>query len=120
MRTKPIVNTKRGPESIIQSALVDFLRIRQWVVKETHGNMYQHGFPDLYIAKRNFGSRWVEVKNPAKYEFTPAQLEYFPMLTGAGVGIWILVAATQEEYDKLFQPPNWYQYLPVMANIKRS
>ena len=24
-----------------------------------------------------------------------------------GIGIWILTAATQAEYDKLFGPPNW-------------
>lgn len=120
MRTKPTINHTRGPERIIQDALIDFLRIRQWIVKETHGNMYQHGFPDLYIAKRNFGTRWVEVKNPEKYEFTAAQLEFFPMLTGAGVGIWILTAVTEVEYAKLMQPANWWQYLSAFANQKRS
>jgi hypothetical protein len=27
-----------------------------------------------------------------------------------GIGIWILTAATQAEYDKLFAPPNWCDY----------
>jgi hypothetical protein len=27
-----------------------------------------------------------------------------------GIGIWILTAATQAEYDKLFRPPNWRAY----------
>lgn len=107
------INTARGPERIIQDAIKDFLAVRGWVVMETHGNMYQCGFPDLYIAHRDFGAKWVEVKNPKAYAFTPAQDEYFHKLASCKVPIWILVAATDNEYRKLFGPPNWYTYLPV-------
>jgi hypothetical protein len=40
-----------------------------------------------------------------------------------GIGIWILTAANQEQYDKLFGLPNWMDYwkaswaLPTVADI---
>lgn len=106
-----IVNTKKGPERIIQDALKDFLEKRGWFVVETHGNMYQVGLPDLWITHKRYGQRWVEVKNPVQYCFTPAQLRMFPKYRENGAGIWILVAATEYEYEKLFKPPNWGEYL---------
>lgn len=101
----------KGPEAEIQQALIKELRYREWFVKETHGNMYQQGFPDLYCRHLTYGERWVEVKNPVKYSFTPAQIKDFPMFTAYGAGIWILTAATQVEIDKLLRPPNWREYL---------
>lgn len=106
-----LFKAKEGPEAKIQRELIDFLKVRDWLVKETHGNIYQFGFPDLYAAHRKYGQRWVEVKNATKYEFTPAQLEFFPQLVAHGIGVWILVAATEAEYEKLFKPCNWYHYL---------
>ncbi len=100
-----------GPERRIQDSLIDFLKMRDWLVKETHGNIYQYGFPDLYCAHLKYGQRWVEVKNPVSYSFTPAQLEFFPKLAAAGVGVWVLTAATVVEYEKLFKQPNYYHYL---------
>jgi hypothetical protein len=76
--------------------------------------MFQSGFPDLFCCHKSYGIRWVEVKNPEKYSFTAAQLTDFPMFNAHGVGIWVLVAATEEEYKKLFRPQNWYQYTSVM------
>jgi hypothetical protein len=114
MRRPSIVDNKVGPEEKIVQDLLNYLKVRDWFVKRTHGNMFQSGFPDLYAAKRNYGSRWIEVKCPHKYCFTNAQLEDFPKLSGCGVGIWILTAANEHEYNKLFQPPNWYQYLSIM------
>lgn len=106
-------NTKKGPEAVIQEAIIGFLKIRGWFVKETHGNIYQYGFPDLYATHAKYGQRWIEVKNPEKYVFTPAQLENFPLFTMNGSGIWILTAANETEYAKLFQPYNWHFYLSV-------
>lgn len=102
---------KQGPEAKIQAELVSFLRAREWLVKSTHGNLYQSGFPDLYCAHHKFGQRWVEVKNPEAYRFTNAQILEFPRFAAAGVGIWILVEATESEYQKLFKPCNWYQFI---------
>jgi len=109
MKSKPV----KGPEAVIQDAIIKFLRERGWFVNPTHGNMYMRGFPDLYACKRRYGPRWIEVKNPEAYSFTPAQIEMFPRFSAEGVGIWILTAATQREYDKLFKPPNWWTYLKI-------
>lgn len=105
---------KDGPESIIQSNIKKMLMLKGWFVLETHGNMYQWGFPDIFTTHSRYGQRWVEVKNPKHYSFTPAQIEIFPKLVANGSGVWILVADSEEEYQKLFKPPNWYWYLPVM------
>jgi hypothetical protein len=106
---------KTGPEAEIQENIIRYLTQRGWFVKETHGNMYQSGFPDLFCCHRRYGQRWVEVKKPGMKgsKFTPAQLADFPKLCANGSGVWILVAATKTEYDKLFTSPNWYQYLGV-------
>ncbi len=110
---KPIIRAKRGPEAKIQEAIIKFLREREWFVKVLHGSTFQFGLPDLFIAKRKYGSRWVEVKNLESYAFTAAQLETFPKMAAEGIGIWILTAATEAEYKKLFLPPNWYQFLYI-------
>lgn len=83
---------------------------------ETHGNAYQSGFPDIFACHPKYGHRWIEVKNPDAYGFTPAQLAHFPMMQQHGSGVWILVAATDAEIQKLLGPPNWYQYL---RNIRK-
>lgn len=109
-----IRNFDDGPERKIQNDLIDFLKIRDWYVMETHGNMYQRGFPDLFICHYKYGARWVEVKNAASYSFTPAQLECFPRIS-QGSGVWILVGATETEYNKLFGPANWHVYLHLLS-----
>lgn len=83
----------------------------EWLVKPTHGNAFQSGFPDLYAAHAKYGARWIECKVEGKYKFTPAQKLWFPQFSAAGVGIWILVSSEQSEIDKLFRAANWYQYL---------
>lgn len=108
---------KTGPEAVIQNQLIAFLTLRQWYVKETHGNMFQAGFPDLYATHYKHGIRWIEVKNPLKYSFTPAQLEDFPKLSANGTRIWILTAATESEYAKLFKEANWHTFLMNMKGI---
>lgn len=106
--------TTKGPEEKILQAITEFLKLRDWFVKRTHGNMYQSGFPDLYCTHKSYGPRWVEVKNPLKYSFTPAQRETFPLLAANGTQIWILTAATEEEYQKLFKRGNWWHFLEIM------
>lgn len=102
------------PEEKIQREVVTYLRDREWMVKRVIGNMYQSGFPDLFCSHRLYGARWVEIKNPLSYSFTPAQIQDFPLFCANGSGVWVLVAATDDEYQKLFKPPNWYQYLNIM------
>lgn len=109
---KPVIPGK-GPERIIQDNLIKFLELRDWHVMETHGNLYQKGFPDLYCVHEKFKQRWIEVKQPVNYSFTPAQKDNFPKISKVA-GIWILTAANDYEYQKLFGLPNWYQYLEVL------
>lgn len=105
-----IVRKKHGPEWYIQQDLIAFLEARDWLVEVTHGNLFQDGFPDLFIHHVKWGYRWIDCKNPGKYTFTKAQKRKWPIWEGHGVGIWILTAANQEQYDKLFAAPNWRDY----------
>ena len=104
---------RKGPEAKIQEDIIKFLLIKGWYVMVTHGNMYQSGFPDLFACHSKYGQRWVEVKKPGFIgsKFTPAQLECFPKLCANGSGVWILTAATEAEYDKLFSKFQWWVYL---------
>lgn len=95
-------------EERIQNEWIAFLGIRGWTVMVTHGNMYQRGFPDLYVCHAKHGTRWVEVKNPRRFSFTVAQKKYFPKMAEAGAGIWVLFECSEEEYEKLFRPANWF------------
>lgn len=112
------MNPRRGPEAIIQAKIIDRLKALDWYVKSTHGNMYQSGFPDLYICHSMYGSKWVEVKNKEKYVFTPAQLLNFPLMSAHGAGIWVLTSADDDEINKLFKAPNWVYYLEIFKHGK--
>ena len=102
---------KKGPEYYIQQKIIAKLRMLGWFVKSTHGNMFQSGFPDLFCCHTRYGQRWVEVKNPEAYSFTPAQLEDFPKFCANGSGIWVLTSDSDVEINKLFKSPNWIFYL---------
>jgi hypothetical protein len=94
----------------IQRDLVAFLRTRGWHVERMLADAYQNGIPDLYCYHRKWGERWVEVKRPEGYNFTLRQRQKWPEWEKAGIGIWILTAATQEQYDLLFKAPNWREF----------
>jgi hypothetical protein len=104
---------ENGPEAIIQKKIIAKLTLLDWFVKPTHGNMYQKGFPDLYACHRSYGTRWIEVKNPVSYHFTEAQIHDFSIMSGKGVGIYVLVSDSDEEIAKLMGPSNWHMYLPI-------
>ena len=104
----------RQPENIIQGDIIKFLKLRNWYVMNMTGNYEQMGVPDLYACHSTYGPRWIEVKRAGKYRFTKWQVPVFLELTKKGIGIWILTAATEAEYKKLFGPPNWYMFLEVM------
>jgi len=88
-----------------------FMRARGWHVERMIGNAFQKGIPDVYAYKRGFGERWIDVKCPGgKYTFTKEQKRKWPVWDAAGIGIWILTAADQAAYDKLFDAPNWRDY----------
>jgi len=107
---KKKVTAHSGPEAKIHADLEKYLKGRDWYVKSTHGNQFQFGLPDIFICHERFGMKWLEVKNPEQFSFTPAQLKEFPKMSAHGAGIWILCAATDEEYARLFKPANWYEW----------
>ena len=109
----PLPPKKGRPEAKIQDSIVKMLTLLGWYVHETHGSMFQSGFPDMYATHSRYGPRWVEVKLPDMKgsKFTPAQMECFPKFCANGSGIWVLTAATDFEYQKLFKPYNWYHYI---------
>ncbi len=107
---KPTIRNRHGPEHGIQKEICQFLRARGWLVQRMIGNALQYGVPDLYIAHSKWGQRWLECKNPQEWNFTQAQRINFPLWDSYNVGIWILTAATKEEYQKLFKVPNWRDY----------
>lgn len=98
------------PEWHIQQDLIAFLTDRGWWVEPTHGNAYQTGFPDLYMLHPQWGQRWVDCKVAGRYRFTQAQKIKWPQWEKYGAQIWILTAASQDQYDKLFGPPNWRDF----------
>ena len=112
-----IRRAKEGPEHKIQRALIGFLKARGWHVERMIGNAFQTGIPDLFLASPKWGQRWVDVKQPTRYGFTKAQKIKWPIWEAFHIGIWILTAATEEEYDKLFKPPNWRNYIKGTWNI---
>lgn len=106
---KPKSNTASGPEAKIRAAIIEKLESAGWFVKITHGNAYQSGFPDLFCAHENHGIRLIEVKTPGAFSFTPAQQQDFPKFKKAGVGIWILMSAEDDELMKIHRPANWWE-----------
>lgn len=101
-KIKPAV----GPEALIQAAIIKELKSQDWYVKVLFGNLYQSGVPDLFAANSKYGQRFIEVKNPDSFSFTPAQCAEFPKMIASGVGIWILFDSAPEELMKLFKPAN--------------
>lgn len=87
------------------------LEIKGWLVIRISCNALQSGLPDLYVTHARYGGRWVEVKNPLSFSFTPAQIEVFPKLVQNGTPVFVLIDGTQAEYEKLFKPCNYMEYM---------
>lgn len=101
---------KRNEEATTQNHLITYLRAREWLVKVTHGNGYQSGFPDLFATHPVYKMRWIEVKVATQFSFTKAQVQDFPRMEASGSPIWVLNDATDIEYAKLFKPSNFQFY----------
>ena len=100
---------RESPERKIQNNIIGMLTIRGWHVRVMHASENVKGLPDLYATHSKYGMRWIEVKLPLMKgsSFTPAQLEEFPKLVANGSPIWILTAADELEYAKLFKRQNF-------------
>lgn len=113
---RPKIRDKHGPEYGIQHEIVKYLRSRGWHVErlvggEVRGGAVQSGLPDLFACHTKWGLRFIEVKYEDSFRFTKAQKWKFPILMENGCGIWILTAANEDQHDRLFKPPNLWDYL---------
>jgi len=108
MVKKPIFRS--NPEHKIESNLRRFLEIRGWLVEKTHSTAYSSGWPDLMCWHLDYGLRWVDVKVPGQHRYTKAQCQKWPAWEKGGLGVWVLMGATDEWYSKLFKPPNFREY----------
>jgi len=98
------------PELRIRTRIREFLDERGWMTDVTHGNEYMSGFPDLHCYHPDHGLRWVDAKNPKSYAYTPAQIWLWPKWESYGCGVWIMFEGDQENFEKLFDPPNFRTY----------
>lgn len=117
---RPNIRKKHGPEHGIQRDVIRFLEARGWFVERLIGNAFQMGVPDLYVYHKKFGARWIDIKNPVSYNYTKSQKWKWPIWEEAGIGVWIIVAATEEEYDKLFKGPNMRDYWKPSYDVDRD
>ncbi len=99
----------QNPEAILQNKIMNKMREEGWICIPTNGNLYQQGLPDFYALHHKHGAKWVEVKRRESYRFTGAQRKFFPLISGAGHGIWILTAVT--EIPLLFGKENWWRFM---------
>ena len=109
-RKKKLYKRNEEEKRIRDKELRPMLDDLGWLVEVTHGNKYMKGFPDLYLSHPQAGIRWVDVKVEGDYEFTTAQRDKWPKWHRFGTGIRIMTGATQEQYERLFKPPNWQDY----------
>lgn len=111
MVKKPVFRTR--PEAALQAKIVQFLRLRGWHVRSTHGNAYQKGYPDLLCYNKSLELyRPIDVKVEKSHRYTKAQCLEWPkwMPEEGGPGVWIMMGADDIWYQKLFQPPNMWDY----------
>lgn len=103
------------PEDRIQGQVISFLEARGWLVEKMHGNAFQKGIPDLYCFNPSIGGpeglhRWVDIKVKGQHRYTKSQCQKWPLWESIGLGVWIMMGATDEWYSKLFGPPNFRDY----------
>ena len=105
----------KGPEYKIQQKIIKFLQARGWFVKVMTGTLYQWGMPDLFACHPRYGIKLIEIKNPESYSFTAGQHSEFPKLQTHGAPVYVMTAATESNYKRLFEPSNLWKYMVGMA-----
>lgn len=101
----------KRPEDQLKEKIKSFLAQRGWLVEHTHGNVYQKGLPDLYCWNEQLGiHRWVDVKMPNRHTYTKDQCQKWTYWESKGLGVWIMMGASEGWYQKLFEPPNFREY----------
>lgn len=123
------------PEAKLQKMFIIFLLERGWWVKATHGSVEQSGVPDLFATHPEHGYRWIDIKVRGRYRITAAQYQDWPKFCRYGSGVWItslpksLIGSRNKalcreemeaEYKKLWEPFNWYTYIPTTKDPERK
>jgi hypothetical protein len=98
-----------SPEKTLQNNhIVPFLEVHGWLVEVMHASYALKGIPDLYCWHQGLVTfRWIDVKLPKGSDLTKAQCQKWTDWEKRDLGIWIMKEASEEEYLKLFEPPNW-------------
>ena len=84
------------------------MRARDWYIGKIGGGKFTVGWPDYYAFHRQHGHRWIETKTPGA-KLRASQIERFRQLTNAGDSVYVLT--DEKDYHKLFETPNWEQYI---------
>ena len=105
---KPI-RAKSPTEKLIQSKIRKALEATGALVRKSHGNRFQVGWPDLLVLHPEHPARWIEVKRPKTGRLTPGQRSEFEKWDAAGARIWVLTSVDQ--LDLLDTEPNWREWL---------
>jgi hypothetical protein len=108
------IKAAHGPEWTIQRNFIRFLRERRWNVERMIGNSQQFGIPDIYVAHRKHGERWIDLKCATGWDLTSAQRIKWPVWESFKIGIWIITC--NNDYPKLFEPPNFRDYWRARYN----
>ena len=96
------------PEKEGADRLIKFMKSRGWYMfPRLHGSMFQKGYPDSLWGHKAFGQRFIEFKIRTG-GLEPSQVEIFTKMAAYGIGVWVLY--DERYYNKLFEPPNWWQY----------
>ena len=96
------------PEDKLANELRRFMENRGWCVEKTHGSMYQSGWPDFLCMHSVWGTIWIENKSLTG-KLRPSQITKF--LAWEKVGAKIFVCRGLKDYHKIFEKPNWGDYI---------
>lgn len=77
--------------------------------QKSHGNKYQVGWPDLFTCHPEYGPRWIEMKSE-RGKLRKSQVIKCSLWSKFGVGVWVLRGP--KDYQVLFSPPNWREFVP--------
>ena len=96
------------PEDKLANLLRKLMESSEWCVEKTHGSMYQSGFPDFLCMHLVWGTKWIENKVPGG-RLRPSQISKFLIWEKAGAEIFVCTGP--KDYYKIFEHPNWGEFL---------
>jgi hypothetical protein len=101
--------SKQRKEAEGQLRFVKRCRECGWYTKKLHGSKYQSGLPDLLLIHKLYGVKFVEMKQPGEPLRSTQKAVFYDMWSIGGAKIWVL--HDEDDYDLLFEEPNWMDYV---------